>query len=58
MKGKGIQDLVLMKPTNIILQKCLRRHTNFSIECIEQTFNLNPSAEGSTITSILKEVVI
>ena len=51
----GIQDLVLTETHKYhTLKVFYRRHTNFSIECIEQTFNLNPSAEGSIITSTLE----
>ena len=55
LEAYGIQDLVLTgNPQISYFKSVYRRHTNFSIECIEQTFNLNPSAEGSTITSILE----
>jgi hypothetical protein len=50
----GAQDIYLTGNPQITFFKVVyRRHTNFSIEAILQTFKGNPSVSGSTITSTI-----
>ena len=50
----GAQDIYLTGNPQITFFKVVyRRHTNFSMEAIQQTFNGTPSAGGSTLTSTI-----
>ena len=50
----GAQDIYLTGNPQITFFKVVyRRHTNFSMEAIQQTFNGNVSVGGSTITSTI-----
>ena len=50
----GVQDVHLTGNPQITFFKVVhRRHTNFSMAAIRQTFNEQPSAAGSTITSTI-----
>ena len=50
----GAQDIYLTGNPQITFFKVVyRRHTNFSIECIEQTFNGSTSAGASTVTATI-----
>lgn len=51
----GAQDVYLTGNPQITFFKVVyRRHTNFSIECIEQTVNGTPSASGGSLESVIK----
>ena len=51
----GAQDVYLTGNPQITFFKVVyRRHTNFSIECIEQTVNGTPSATGGSLESVIK----
>jgi len=50
----GAQDIYLTGNPQITFFKVVyRRHTNFSMEAIEQTFNGTPSVGGSTVTATI-----
>jgi len=50
----GAQDIYLTGNPQITFFKVVyRRHTNFSMEAIQQTFNGDPSSGGSTLTSTI-----
>ena len=50
----GAQDIYLTGNPQITFFKVVyRRHTNFSIECIEQTFNGQVSESSSVVTAII-----
>jgi hypothetical protein len=50
----GAQDIYLTGNPQITFFKVVyRRHTNFSMEAIQQTFNGTASASGSTVTSTI-----
>jgi hypothetical protein len=50
----GAQDIYLTGNPQITFFKVVyRRHTNFSMEAIQQTFNGTPAAGGSTLTSTI-----
>ena len=50
----GAQDIYLTGNPQITFFKVVyRRHTNFSMEAIQQTFNGTPSISGSTMTSTI-----
>jgi len=50
----GAQDIYLTGNPQITFFKVVyRRHTNFSMEAIQQTFNGTPSVGGSTVTSTI-----
>jgi len=50
----GAQDIYLTGNPQITFFKVVyRRHTNFSMEAIQQTFNGAPSSGGSTLTSTI-----
>ena len=50
----GAQDIYLTGNPQITFFKVVyRRHTNFSIECIEQTFNGTIGADASTVTATI-----
>ena len=50
----GAQDIYLTGNPQITFFKVVyRRHTNFSMECIEQTFNGTVSASASTVTATI-----
>ena len=51
----GAQDIYLTGNPQITFFKVVyRRHTNFSIECIEQTINGTVSAAGGSLESVVK----
>ena len=50
----GAQDIYLTGNPQITFFKVVyRRHTNFSIECIQQTFNGNVGLSASTVTATI-----
>ena len=50
----GAQDIYLTGNPQITFFKVVyRRHTNFSMECIEQTLNGTIGASASTVTSTI-----
>jgi len=50
----GAQDIYLTGNPQITFFKVVyRRHTNFSMECIQQTFNGTVGATGSTVTATI-----
>ena len=50
----GAQDIYLTGNPQITFFKVVyRRHTNFSMEAIQQTFNGTPAVGGSTLTATI-----